>query len=64
MTPLLSLKEAARLLGVSFWTVRRFIQRGKLIPVTIGRRILLEQSTIQQFIESHRTRKDESISYN
>jgi excisionase family DNA binding protein len=54
MTPLLSLREAARALGVSFWTVRRLIKQGNLTPVTVGRRVLLEQSAIERFIAGNR----------
>ena len=54
MTPLLSLKEAARALGVSFWTIRRLIKKGNLSPVCVGRRVLLEQSTLEAFINAHR----------
>jgi excisionase family DNA binding protein len=54
MTPLLSLRDSAKILGISFWTVRRFIQQGTLTPVRIGRRVLLEQSTIEQFIDQCR----------
>jgi excisionase family DNA binding protein len=56
MTPLLSLRDAARLLGVSFWSVRRLIAAGRLTPVQVGRRVLLEQSTIEQFIAANRSR--------
>jgi len=54
MTALVSLREAARILGVSFWTVRRLIGTGKLNPVHVGRRVLLEQSTIENFISANR----------
>jgi excisionase family DNA binding protein len=54
MTPLLSLREAARALGVSFWSVRRLIKLGKLSAVSIGRRVLLEQSTLEAFIDANR----------
>jgi excisionase family DNA binding protein len=54
MTPLLSLRDAARLLGISFWSVRRLIKTGRLTPVQVGRRVLLEQSAIEQFISAHR----------
>jgi excisionase family DNA binding protein len=56
MTPLLSLRQAAHLLGVSFWSVRRLIKTGKLAPVQVGRRVLLEQSAIEQFISASRRR--------
>lgn len=54
MTALLSLKEAARVLGISPWTVRRFIAQGRLQPVQIGRRVLLEQSALDAFVEANR----------
>jgi excisionase family DNA binding protein len=54
MTQLLSLRDAARVLGVSFWTIRRLIKQGNLTPVAVGRRVLLEQSAIEAFIAAHR----------
>jgi excisionase family DNA binding protein len=62
MSPLLSLKEAAQVLGVSFWSIRRLISLGKPVPVHVGRRVLLEPSTIEAFIaanrkQSHATRE-------
>jgi excisionase family DNA binding protein len=54
MTPLVSLREAARLLGVSFWTVRKLIDHGRLRPVYVGRRVLLEQSTLDAFVQANR----------
>jgi excisionase family DNA binding protein len=54
MTPLLSLRESARLLGISFWSVRRLIKSGRLTPVQVGRRVLLEQSALEQFITASR----------
>jgi excisionase family DNA binding protein len=54
MTPLLSIKEAARLLGVSPWTIRRLIGNAKLTPVQVGTRVLLEQATLERFISTHR----------
>jgi excisionase family DNA binding protein len=54
MTPLLSLRQAAQLLGVSFWSVRRLIQSGQLTPVHVGRRVLLEQAAIERFITANR----------
>jgi excisionase family DNA binding protein len=54
MLPLLSLREAARLLGVSFWSVRRLIQYGELPSVAVGRRVLIEPAAIEQFISTNR----------
>jgi excisionase family DNA binding protein len=50
MSPLHSIEESARLLGISAWTVRAYIRVGRLHPVRIGRRILLSEPEIQRFI--------------
>ena len=51
MAPLCDLKEAARLLRVSIWTVRAYVKAGKLNPIRFGRRVLLEESELERFIE-------------
>lgn len=56
MTPLLSLREAARALGVSIFTVRRLIAARTLTPVRVGRRVLIEQSALEAFIADSRGR--------
>ena len=52
MTPLLDIRGAAKLLSISPWTVRNYIAQGKLNPVRIGRRVLLEESELQRFVAS------------
>jgi excisionase family DNA binding protein len=47
-------KEAARLLSISPWTVRLYIRNGKLKPVRIGRRVLIEPSELQRLVEAGR----------
>jgi excisionase family DNA binding protein len=47
-------KEAARVLSISPWTIRRYITDGKLKPVRIGRRVLIEPSELQRLIEAGR----------
>lgn len=54
MTQLRSVEDAARLLAISPWTVRAWIAQGKLFPVRIGRRVLLEESELQRFIDESR----------
>jgi excisionase family DNA binding protein len=44
MRALKSVEEAAGLLGISPWTVRSYIKTGKLKPVRLGRRVLVEGS--------------------
>ena len=50
MERLLGVVDAARLLGISPWTVRKIIREGKLRPVRLGVRVLLEQSDIENFV--------------
>jgi excisionase family DNA binding protein len=50
MTPLVDLKEAGRLLGLSVWTVRAYVKAGKLIPIRFGRRVLLETAELERFV--------------
>lgn len=58
MKPLHDVHSAAKLLAISHWSVRSYISTGKLQPVRIGRRILLEEEEIARFVaeakaESH-----------
>jgi excisionase family DNA binding protein len=50
MQPLKSVEEAAELLGISPWTVRSYIRDGKLKPVRIGRRVLVEEAELERFV--------------
>ena len=50
MTALLSVARAADFLGISSWTVRAYIRNGRLVPVRLGRRVLLEEAEIERFI--------------
>lgn len=54
MRPLKSIGEAAKLLGISPWTVRSYVRQGKLRAVRIGRRVLLEEAELARFIEQAR----------
>ena len=54
MEPLCGIEDAARLLGISPWTVRAKIREGKLRPVRLCRRVLLEQAELQRFVEEAR----------
>ena len=51
MIQLHDVRTAARLLGISHYTVRLLIGKGVLNPVRIGRRVLLEEQELQRFIE-------------
>src|SRR5437660_1129126 len=56
VTKLLSIKTAADLLSISPWTVRSYIKTGKLRPVRLGRRVLLEESELERFVAFSKAR--------
>ena len=50
--PLVSVEEAARLLGgVSKWTVYAWLSQGKLHRTKVGRRTMLRQSELSRVIQ-------------
>ncbi len=55
MKHLYDINSAARLLGISPWTVRAYIRRGKLKPVRFGRRVLLEETELERLVAENRT---------
>lgn len=55
MDNLISVQEAARRLSVSFWTIYRWTQEGRLPSVQLGRRRLIAESDLQMFISRART---------
>ena len=54
MEPLKSIEEAAETLALSPWTVRAYVRQGRIRPVRIGRRVLIESSEIRRVIEEGR----------
>ena len=54
LKPLLSVSQAAELLGIREQTVRKWLSVGRLAYVKVGRRTLLEQSAVSQLIEDGR----------
>ena len=61
MKPLKSVEEAAGLLGISPWTVRSYIREGKLKPVRIGRRVLVEEAELERFIERSKREQEAQL---
>lgn len=55
MEALLPVDKAAELLGISPWTVRKWLHVKKLRSVRIGRRVLLEQSELRRIVEAGRS---------
>ncbi len=49
-----SVEAAAISLSISPWTVRAFIRQGKIRPVRIGRRVLIEPAEIARIVEEGR----------
>ena len=46
-----SLKEAARILGVCVRTVRREIERGKIGAIRVGRNLRIKMSELRRYME-------------
>lgn len=49
-----NVNEAGTALGLSPWTIRRYISDGKLRPVRIGRRVLVEPSECRRLRDAGR----------
>jgi excisionase family DNA binding protein len=50
MEKLMDIHAVAELLSISPYTVRLYIRQSKLIPVRIGRRVLVEMAEVQKFL--------------
>jgi excisionase family DNA binding protein len=55
MESLLSIERAAAVLGISPWTVRKYVRTGKIRPVRIGRRVLIEPEELRRTVEAGKT---------
>lgn len=58
MERLQSIEEAANILSLSPWTVRVYVRKGKINPVRIGRRVLIEPCEIARVIEEGRSKQN------
>lgn len=54
MRALKTIPEAAELLRLSYWTVRKDIRDGKLTPVRLGRRVLIEEAELERFVAENK----------
>lgn len=54
MEGLLTVNQAAELLAISPWTVRKYIHSKRLNIVRIGRRVLIEPAELRRIIEEGR----------
>jgi len=46
----IGLVEASESLGISHWTLRRYIREGKIRAVRIGRRVLVEPAELGKLV--------------
>jgi excisionase family DNA binding protein len=51
--PLLSVKEAAYLLGISVKTIRDWVQNRKIAYVKAGTRVMIHPETIRDFVRQN-----------
>lgn len=51
MERLLCVNEAAILLGLSKWTIRKWLSQDKIKPVRLGRRVLFESTELNRLIQ-------------
>ena len=58
MEPLIDVRAAAGLLSLSPYTIRKYIRLGKLRPVRIGRRVLLEPSELERLVAHSKRDED------
>ena len=58
---LLSRKEAAEYLGVSFWTILRHIRKGLIPVVKIGGRALIDKKDLDNLIEVNKITKKPKV---
>lgn len=54
---LLSVRESGEATGLSPWTIRKYIAKGKINPTRIGRRVLIEPAELQRLIENGRQKQ-------
>jgi excisionase family DNA binding protein len=47
-----NVREAGVALGISPWTIRSYVRQGRLRPVRVGRRVLLEPEECRRFLEA------------
>jgi len=58
----LSIKEAAELVSLSPWTIRKWISQGKLAATKLGRRVCVTPDALRKLVEqgSNNSTKEET----
>jgi excisionase family DNA binding protein len=54
-------REAAGMLGVSPWSIRRWVRLGRLPAVKLGRRTVLELAALHRFVANNRIGGDQDV---
>jgi excisionase family DNA binding protein len=62
MNKLLSIEDAAELLGLSPWTLRMYLRKKMLCHVKIGRRVLIETEELERFVSSWKAARTNRVS--
>jgi excisionase family DNA binding protein len=52
---LYDVKDAARVLAISPWTVRLYIREGKPRPIRLGRLVRLDEQELEKFVLAAKT---------
>jgi excisionase family DNA binding protein len=55
---LVGVLEAAEALGLSPWTIRKYVRSGRIRGVRIGRRVLIEPRELERLIECGQMGRD------
>ncbi len=50
----MGIKDAAKSIGLSPWTLRKWVADGKIEFTKVGRRVLIEPRTLQELLERGR----------
>jgi excisionase family DNA binding protein len=54
----LSVRDIAKMLGVTVDTIQAYIRRGELTAIKIGNKYVVERKEFERFLQERRTRKD------
>lgn len=55
----IGIKDAAKAVGLSVWTLRAWIRQGKIAAIRLGRRVLVEPGELERLVEQGRVSQEE-----
>ena len=58
MQQLYDVPTAAGFLSISSWTLRSYLKQGKLRPVRIGRRVLIDEEELAKFVAKSKSQTE------